>query len=153
MSVSARKVGVIGLGATLAAVCALVLAPSHPDVGALWSDIERTAAPLERLGLPSSLMRPGVLEFGSNILMFVPLGLFGALALPRRLWWLVALACFALTCAIETTQLLLLPGRTFDVTDIIGNAAGGLFGAVLAWSARAARSLFSGSGRRVAAAR
>jgi glycopeptide antibiotics resistance protein len=153
MSVSARRVGIVGLAATLAAVGVLVLTPSHPDVAAAWQHAAPVVESVERLGVPASLLRLGVFEFACNILMFVPLGLFGALALQRRLWWAVALACFGLTCAVETTQLLFLPGRTFDVTDIIGNAAGGLFGAVLAWGARATRSLFSGSASRVAAAR
>ena len=153
MSVSACSVGAVGLGATLVAVGALVLSPTHPDPTALWTHAEPALDALTRVGVPASVIRLGVFGFACNIVMFVPLGFFGALLLPRPRWWAAALACLVLTCAIETTQGLLLPGRTFDVKDIIGNAAGGLLGAAAAFALRSLSAAISGGASRVAPAR
>jgi glycopeptide antibiotics resistance protein len=148
VSVSGRQVGAVGLAATLVAVDVLVLWPTHPNVGWVWRQTDSLFLPLVGLGVPRSLLRVGVFEFASNIVMFLPLGFFGALLLRRDRWWVAALACFALTCAIEATQGLLLPGRSFDVTDIIGNAAGGVIGAAVAWLVRATRASLSAGVRR-----
>jgi glycopeptide antibiotics resistance protein len=151
MSVPARRIGTIGLAVTLAAVAALVLWPTHPDVAGVWLRTDSLFTPLIGLGVPAWLLRVGVFEFASNIVMFLPLGFFGALLLRRELWWISALACFALTCAIETTQGLLLPGRVFDPSDIVGNTVGGAVGAAVAWAVRAAVS--AGARRGVARVR
>jgi glycopeptide antibiotics resistance protein len=71
------------------------------------------------------------LEFASNVLMFLPIGVFFVLLFGRRRWWLAVLMAVALTCAIETTQLFL-PSRVSDIRDIVANSAGGLIGVLLA---------------------
>lgn len=73
----------------------------------------------------------GRIEFGSNVLMFVPLGLFGALSLPRNRWLIVPAA--ALTAiGIETIQTMALPLRYATTKDVIANTFGALTGYLLA---------------------
>ncbi|HEY5880222.1 MAG TPA: VanZ family protein [Nakamurella sp.] len=73
----------------------------------------------------------GKIEFGSNILMFVPVGLFGALALPRHRWLIVPAALVA-SAGIETVQAMALPLRYATVRDVIANTTGALVGYLLA---------------------
>ncbi len=65
----------------------------------------------------------------ANIALFLPLGFalrrFGVAA------WAVLLVALGASIAIELAQLLI-PGRTSSVSDLIGNALGGLVGALLA---------------------
>ncbi|MCS5713686.1 VanZ family protein [Herbiconiux sp. CPCC 205716] len=78
---------------------------------------------LEFLGYPQ-------VEFTSNVLLFVPLGLLLGLLLGRRIWGLSVLVCFAGSAAIELTQYLFLPARFATVDDVIANTLGGLLGAL-----------------------
>lgn len=71
------------------------------------------------------------LEVVANVLLFVPFGLYLGLLAPRLRWW-AALAAFAgFSLALEITQHLISVG-SFDSTDVIVNAAGGMLGLVLA---------------------
>jgi hypothetical protein len=71
------------------------------------------------------------IEFGSNILMFVPIGLFGALALPPPRWLIVPAAIMG-SLAIEITQAWGLPQRVGTPRDVIANSLGALIGYLLA---------------------
>jgi glycopeptide antibiotics resistance protein len=73
----------------------------------------------------------GRIEFGSNILMFVPIGMFGAFALPRRRWLIVPAAMVA-SAGIETLQAMALPLRYATFRDVISNTLGALLGFLLA---------------------
>ncbi len=128
MSLTGRRVAASLLAAVLVVVAALVLWPSHPDIAGVDRAARELLTPLVADGAPVIVLHAGAIEFAANIVMFLPLGFLGTLALPRRLWWIAPLACFALSCGIETTQLLLLPGRTFAVRDIVSNTTGGLVG-------------------------
>ncbi|MFS0866267.1 VanZ family protein [Microbacterium sp. 179-B 1A2 NHS] len=75
-------------------------------------------------------VRQGWVEFGGNIVMFVPLGLLLTLAF-RVPWRGVALAV-VLSVAAELVQLLL-PARMPSIRDVIANALGALLGAGIAW--------------------
>ena len=77
------------------------------------------------------------LEFSANIVMFFPLGFLIALALPRRVWWLVFLIAPAFSIAIEMTQGAMLPQRIEDVTDVISNTLGGWVGGLASAALRA----------------
>lgn len=70
------------------------------------------------------------LEYGANIAMFVPIGVFFLLLLGRRRWWLAVLVAAALTVGIETVQLLI-PGRVSDSRDLVANTTGAVAGVVL----------------------
>jgi glycopeptide antibiotics resistance protein len=137
MSARGRRIAAAALAVFLVAVAVLVLWPQHPQVQGVFRVLDRMLAPFVRDGLPARVLGNGALEFAGNIAMFVPLGFLGTLALPRRLWWIAPLACLALSCGIETTQLLFLPGRTFSVRDIVGNTTGGLLGTAVAVAVQA----------------
>ena len=82
------------------------------------------------------------LQFGANVLMFIPVGLFFLLLLGRRRWWVAVLIGVLLTCAIEFTQRFL-PDRVSDWRDILANSVGAFVGVILAliltWRPRAGR--------------
>lgn len=73
----------------------------------------------------------GKIEFASNIVLFMPVGLFGALMLPRQRWLIVPAAALA-SVAIETVQAMALPLRYATVRDVIANTVGALVGYLLA---------------------
>lgn len=66
-------------------------------------------------------------EFLANVALFVPVGLFLLLLFGTRLWWLAAVAAFAMTSAIETAQRSI-PGRFPDDRDVLANTTGALVG-------------------------
>lgn len=76
------------------------------------------------------------IEFGANILLFVPLGFLLTLILARDRWLVMPIA-FLTTVTIETGQAIALSARTPSVLDIIANTAGACLGIVLAVFAEA----------------
>ena len=87
------------------------------------------------------------IEFGANILMFVPLGVLLALILRQR--FLVVPIAVLTTVTIESVQGLALSLRTPSVMDIVANVTGACIGLLLVtavewWRARAESS---GQGR------
>jgi len=79
------------------------------------------------------------LEFGANVAMFLPIGLFFLLLLGRRQWWLAILVAFALTVGIETAQQFI-PGRVSDIRDVISNTTGGIVGVLFGLIATAPKA-------------
>ncbi|ACZ29156.1 VanZ family protein [Xylanimonas cellulosilytica DSM 15894] len=111
----------------------------------LWPSLDQTNVPgwaeatvefLGGLGIRTSV---AALEAGSNLVMFLPFGVFGVLLLApaRRRWSLltvalvVTAAAFAFSGTIETVQLAI-PGRVSTLQDVALNGAGGFLGAVVA---------------------
>lgn len=78
-------------------------------------------------------------EFGSNLAMFIPIGMFFLLLFGRRLWFISVLSGVALTCAIETVQIFL-PSRVSDISDIIANSIGTLVGVLFALAVTAGKA-------------
>ncbi|WP_144874096.1 VanZ family protein [Microbacterium sp. 1.5R] len=72
------------------------------------------------------------LEIIANVLVFVPIGVFAFLLVPRRVWPLAVVLGPALSIAIEVSQHLALPQRAATVNDVIANSAGALIGVSLA---------------------
>lgn len=72
-----------------------------------------------------------LVEFVANIVMFLPVGFFGALVLSRHRWMAVLAATLA-SAVIETIQALALPQRDGTVRDVIANTLGALLGYLLA---------------------
>ena len=72
------------------------------------------------------------IEFFGNILMFIPLGIFSALLIPRKAWWTLLLQGTAFSALIELFQATFLPGRVPEVRDLVSNTAGFLIGAAAA---------------------
>lgn len=69
-------------------------------------------------------------EAAANVAMFVPMGMFPALLLPKRAWWVGVVVGFAATCAIEAYQATALSATRFsDPQDILMNTIGAAIGA------------------------
>ncbi|GAA1982609.1 hypothetical protein GCM10009777_15490 [Microbacterium pumilum] len=71
-----------------------------------------------------------VIEFGANVLLFVPLGILLALALRSRRGWVMPIA-LAVTVLIESGQALFLAERTASIRDVIANSLGAGIGLAL----------------------
>lgn len=69
-------------------------------------------------------------EFVANIAMFVPLGVFLAILLPRRRYLVFPIG-FVATVIIETVQGLFLMSRSDSVLDILSNTAGAGIGLLI----------------------
>jgi hypothetical protein len=118
---------VIGLLVAVLAVAALlVLNPWHLQ-DAFDAPISSSLGRLHRLGLPE-ILNVHAAEFAANIALFVPLGLLGALLVPRRRWWLVLVALVALSVGIEALQAIGLPYRRSSLRDVLGNSLGAAIG-------------------------
>jgi len=76
------------------------------------------------------------LEFGANIVMFVPVGVLIALLLPRWEWWLVPIIGLALSLATEFGQAMLLPQRFATPLDVLANTVGATIGALVVTAIR-----------------
>lgn len=72
----------------------------------------------------------GWIDFGANVLMFVPLGFLLTLLL-RHHWYGVALA-LVLSAGVELAQLVI-PSRQPSLRDVLANVLGAAVGAALAW--------------------
>jgi glycopeptide antibiotics resistance protein len=62
-----------------------------------------------------------------NFLIFIPFGLFLGPNFKKIVWWQKLIFIFVFSLAIETIQYILAIGVS-DITDIITNFLGGLFG-------------------------
>jgi glycopeptide antibiotics resistance protein len=71
------------------------------------------------------------IEFAANILMFIPIGFFGALCLARFRWLIIPIAIAASTM-IEIAQSSRLPDRVGTPRDVVANSLGALIGFVIA---------------------
>lgn len=98
---------------------------------ALWpTPVDSGAGPLLRLvARVAPILTYSRIEFGANILLFVPLGLLLALILQRR-YLIVPIAVVA-TVTIESIQALMIDKRTPSVLDIIANLTGACLGLLI----------------------
>jgi glycopeptide antibiotics resistance protein len=118
----------------------------------LWPSLDQTDVPAWAATVVQYFADHGIrttvefLEAASNVVMFLPFGVLGAvlLAHARRPWaplvvgLVVAGAGFALSALIETVQLAI-PGRVSTVQDVVLNGAGALLGALAVVVVLAAR--------------
>ncbi|HEY5116179.1 MAG TPA: VanZ family protein [Nakamurella sp.] len=117
------------LVAFLAVVAVITFTPGPPDADG-QRDLIAFLVRAHAQGLPQWVTF-GKVEFGANVLMFVPIGLFGALALPRARWLIVP-AGVALSVVIEAVQAADLPARVSTPRDVVANGIGALLGYLLA---------------------
>ena len=117
------------LVAFLAAVAVVTFTPGPPDADG-QRDLIAFLARAHAQGLPQWVTF-GKVEFGANVLMFVPIGLFGALALPRARWLIVP-AAVAMSAVIEAVQAADLPARVGTPRDVVANGVGALIGYLVA---------------------
>ena len=128
----------VTLGLAFAYLFALVLIafwPTPVDRDA-HDSIEQVVGSVQTNGGPTWL-RYSAIEFGANIALFVPVGLFVVLLAGARRWKLGILVGFAATCTIELGQLVFLTGRVATPYDVVANTGGAVIGALLAVAALA----------------
>jgi hypothetical protein len=120
------------LGIVAAAIYLVVLA-----VILLWPDhLDRHADLVFRLAFrlfPSANGRE--VDFGLNVLLFLPFGSLLAPLVPRHAWAVLVIA-WVVPTLVEIAQGLLLPARVSSIFDVVANAAGSLTAALLIASVR-----------------
>lgn len=118
----------VRVGIPLLAVYAVGLA-----VIAFWPEpVDRGASGLLRaIARVVPLLTYPVVEFTANVLLFVPLGILLAFALPRARLWVVPIA-LAVTGCIEAAQGLFLAARTPSLADVLANTLGAAIGLAVA---------------------
>ena len=124
-----QVVSAILLAAFVVVVAIITLWPGPPDPGgqqALKAFLSRA----HQRGL-LTLITFGGIEFGANVLMFIPIGTFGALALAK-MRWLIVPAAIAASAIIEVIQATLMPERFGTPQDVVANGLGALIGYLLA---------------------
>jgi hypothetical protein len=82
---------------------------------------------LRALARAVPLLTYDVVEFTANVLLFVPLGVLLAIAMPRRRAWAVPIA-LVVTAVIEMGQALFLDDRTASLGDVVANTLGAAVG-------------------------
>lgn len=136
-------------------ICAVTLTPASavPQI----SVVARSVLEWTSMHDATAWITFDYLEFAANIGMFVPLGFFLALTLPRRARWLGVVLLILFTFFIEGYQGEFLPLRVADPRDLVSNSAGALIGAVVAWVVsgyvHAIRGAITASGRERSRAR
>ena len=74
-------------------------------------------------------LRYGLMIFAANVIMSIPFGFFPAVLWRRSRWWKAMIIAVGTTCFIECWQIHI--GRSFDVDDLLLNAAGAMLGWLL----------------------
>jgi len=106
---------------------ALTLLPGDPLPGQVVTD---NVVPFRTIGIYLDNLDSAfwVSQAIGNLLLLLPLGLFGPLVLPwLSRWWRVALLAVLVSACIETVQLQI-PDRSADVDDVLINTLGALLG-------------------------
>ena len=120
----------VGLIVVVILVLLITLWPTPVDTERA-GPIQDLLATLHQYGLPHWFAYRE-LEFTANVVMFLPLGVFAGLLIPRRRIWVAAMALPLLSIAVECAQLLFLPERYPTVSDVIANSLGAWIGLGLA---------------------
>jgi glycopeptide antibiotics resistance protein len=122
-----RLISALFLGAWLLGTLVFTLQAAHPPSGQVVTDnvVPFTTIRIYLDNLDSPFWQAQAV---GNVLLLLPLGLFGPLALPwLGRWWRVLLAAVLFSACIELTQLAI-PDRSADVDDVLLNALGALLG-------------------------
>ena len=69
------------------------------------------------------------MEFGANVVLFVPLGLLAMVWSPRSCWVHAVAGGLVLSSAIELVQAIARPDRTASWVDVLANTIGAGLGA------------------------
>ncbi|MCB1297750.1 MAG: VanZ family protein [Microthrixaceae bacterium] len=126
-NVNNRRVhwALVGLAVYGIAVLSIVLLPvGYSDIVGAVSDWIQRIPGVAAFG-------SGWVEFGANILMFVPLGLL--LTLFFRHPWRGVVLALLLSVGVEVVQFVI-PSRQPSVRDVLANVLGAGLGAFLAWA-------------------
>ena len=124
-----RRVGQIGFVITTGLVALITLTPQSGD-SAHGAVAKALLGALHAAGVPQSFGEVEW-EFAANIIMFIPLGFFLALALPPTRTWVGIVALPLMSGVIEASQLLFLPSRYPTVSDLVATSHGGWLGLLM----------------------
>jgi glycopeptide antibiotics resistance protein len=125
-----RLISALFLGAWLVATVAFTLRAANPLPGQVVTDNPWPFTTI-RIYLDNLDSAFWVSQAVGNVLLMLPIGLLGPLALPLLdRWWRVALLAATLSSCIELAQLLV-PDRSADVDDVLLNTLGALLGYAL----------------------
>lgn len=136
MAIMTRRVAALYSAGYVVAVAAIAFWPSPNVAGAavsgVWDAMQAAGAP--------GWLSPAAVEFGLNVLFFVPLGLLGPVFRPRWRWFAWALLGLVAASVIELTQMVLLTERTPAVHDVVANTLGVLVGYLVVRSVQRGRA-------------
>lgn len=104
----------------------------QPDGGGASGSVTWVSHLLRSWHAASWLSGPVNVEWGLNVVMFVPLSLLGSTFRPGWTWRDWVGVGFLVSGLIELTQLVFLPERTASFADVVANTLGALIGALLA---------------------
>lgn len=122
-----RLISALFLGAWLIGTLAFTLRAGNPMPGQVVTDnlIPFTTIRFYLANMDTPFWQSQAV---GNVLLLLPVGLFGPLALPwLGRWWRVLLAAALFSAGIELAQLAI-PDRSADVDDVLLNALGALLG-------------------------
>ncbi|MEV7663026.1 VanZ family protein [Paenarthrobacter sp. NPDC089316] len=120
----------IALGAYLGVVATVGFWPipvDKPISAPLLSVLEY----LHRQGAPGWIDYHFV-EMSANVAMFVPFGIFSAMALPSKRGWHLLIYAVGASTVVELGQLLFLPERYYSLLDLVTNTLGAVIGIIVA---------------------
>jgi len=131
-----RRLALIALAVYLLLAALVAFWPTPVD-GPLGPRLAQLINKLHNHGMPLWLGYDQV-QFGANILFFIPLTFLLTLLLGRHRWGLAAVVGLIVSIGIELVQGQFLTERFSSVTDVAANAIGSLIGALLPrlWLAR-----------------
>jgi glycopeptide antibiotics resistance protein len=122
-----RLISAVFLVAWLVGTFAFTLRPANPLPGQTVTD---NAVPFVTVGVYLANLNSAfwVSQAVGNLLLLLPVGLFGPIALPwLSRWWRVLLVAAVISASIELAQLFI-PERSADVDDVMFNTVGALLG-------------------------
>ena len=125
-----RRLALIALAVYLLLAALVAFWPTPVD-GPLGPKLAQLIHKLHNHGMPLWLGYDQV-QFGANILFFIPLTFLLTLLLGRNRWGFAALIGLAGSICIEFIQGHFLTGRFSSIADVAANTAGSLIGALLA---------------------
>ncbi|MBD0740670.1 hypothetical protein BGM09_14890 [Streptomyces sp. CBMA29] len=121
---------IVGMVAFAVALAQVTLVPSPASVSLIHSNLHPGHSIRAYLNGPST--RDAVKQLGGNILLGVPFGVLLPMLFPKARGLLRVGVLTGLTMLIvETTQGVIIVGRSFDIDDVILNTTGALIGYLL----------------------
>lgn len=114
---------------------ALVVVLLNPSPAAGDGTIRWVESFAHLVHLPASLVSPGRVELGLNVVAFVPLSLLGSLLRPSVSVSTWVAAGFGGSLLVELFQGVL-PDRMATHADVVANTLGAAIGATAAWAIR-----------------
>jgi glycopeptide antibiotics resistance protein len=124
---NARLLAGLALAVWLIGGLLFALTPAHPAPGQV---VDHNFIPFQTIAIWVANPDSGfwIRQMVGNLLLLLPIGLLGPLALPwLDRWRRVVLAGFAVSLAIELAQLWI-PARAADVDDLLLNVGGAALG-------------------------